>query len=320
MARIAITGSTGFVGSNIAESLVLLGHSVVGLTRNRSGYNASWPLVDVDYSSDESISHALDGADGVVHCAIADDFRRLINDRAAAYDNYVALTERLARIADANGQKFIFVSTDWVMDGTGHRELESNHGNAINYYGYLKGLAEQAVHSSLEGRGVVARVAGVMGRHRIAEAPRLQDVGFGFYVDTLVRSLRDGKEFQVWGGPNVNQITTPSLASEAGAQIGRIIDRDATGTFHLVGDTAVTRMELAYTTCDVFELPRHLITEGEPPAAELFPGPVPVDSSLGNDYTKSVLGIGPQPVEDLLGAFRREIDSGVVSPLTSREL
>jgi hypothetical protein len=79
-------------------------------------------------------------------------------------------------------------------------------------------------------------------------------------------------------------------------------------------------MELAYAACDVFELPRHLITEGEPPAAELFPGPVPADSSLGNDYTKSVLGIGPQPLDDLLGAFRREIDSGVVSPLTSREL
>ena len=92
MARIAITGSTGFVGSNIAESLMLLGHSVVGLTRNRSAYSASWPLVDVDYSSDESISHSLDDVDAVVHCAIADDFRRLLNDRAAAYDNYVALT------------------------------------------------------------------------------------------------------------------------------------------------------------------------------------------------------------------------------------
>ena len=317
MARIAITGSTGFVGSNFAESLMLLGHSVVGLTRNGSAHAASWPLVDVDYSSDDSISRALDGVDAVVHCAIADDFRRLLNDRAAAYDNYVALTERLARIADANGQKFIFISTDWVMDGTGHRELESNHGNAINYYGYLKGLAEQAVHSSLEGRGVVARVAGVMGRHRIAEAPRLQDVGFGFYVDTLVRSLRAGNEFQVWGGPDVNQITTPSLASEAGAQIARIIARDATGTFHLVGDTAVTRMELAYAACDVFDLPRTLITEGEPPAEELFPGPVPVDSSLANEHTKSVLGIGPQPLHDILTAFRREIDGGTVSPVTT---
>lgn len=316
MSRIAITGSTGFVGSNISEVLQSFGHTVVGLTRDRRVHNAPWNLHDVNYASDESLALAVEGADAVVHCAIADDFRRLLNDRAAAYDNYVGLTERLARIADANGQKFIFISTDWVMDGTGHRELESNHGNAINYYGYLKGLAEQAVHSALEGRGVVARVAGVMGRHRIAEAPRLQDVGFGFYVDTLVRSLRAGNQFQVWGGPNVNQITTPSLASEAGAQIARIIARDATGTLHLVGDTAVTRMELAYATCDVFELPRDLITEGEPPVAELFPGPVPADSSLANDHTKTVLGLGPQPLTDILTAFRTEIDSGRVSPLT----
>jgi dTDP-4-dehydrorhamnose reductase len=219
-------------------------------------------------------------------------------------------------LADGRGQKFVFISTDWVMDGTGHREPESNPGNAVNFYGYLKALGEQAVHSSLEGRGVVARIAGVMGRHRIAESPRLQDVGFGYFVDTLVRSLRAGQEFQVWGGPNVNQITTPSLASEVGAQIGRILQRDATGTFHLVGDTAVTRMDLAYSTCDVFDLPRELVTQGEPPTSELFPAPVPADSSLGNEYTKSVLGVGPQALTDILIAFREEIDSGRVSPLT----
>ena len=316
MARIAITGSTGFVGSNIAEALLALGHSVSGLTRDAAAHSAPWPLIDVDYFSDDSISRALDGVDAVVHCAIANDFNRLLLDRAAAFENYVVLTERIARIADSRGHKFIFISTDWVMDGSGHREPESNPGNAINFYGYLKALAEQAVRSSLEGRGVVARIAGVMGRHRIAESPRLQDVGFGYFVDTLVRTLRAGNEFVVWGGPNVNQITTPSLASEVGAQIGRIIQRDATGTLHLVGDTAITRMELAFATCDVFELPRTLIAESEPPASELFPAPVPVDSSLGNEHTKSVLGLGPQSLDNLLIAFRREIDGGRVSPLT----
>ena len=316
MTRIAVTGSTGFVGSNIAEALLALGYSVTGLTRDASAHSAPWPLIDVDYSSDESISRALDDVDVVVHCAIANDFNRLVADRVAAFDNYVVLTERIARIADARGQKFIFISTDWVMDGTGHREPESNPGNAINFYGYLKALAEQAVRSSLEGRGVVARIAGVMGRHRIAESPRLQDVGFGYFVDTLVRTLRAGNEFAVWGGPHVNQITTPSLASEVGAQIGRIVERNATGTLHLVGDTAVTRKELAFAACDVFDLPRTLVIDGEPPTSELFPAPVPVDSSLGNEHTKSVLGLGPQSLDDLLVAFHREIDGGSVSPLT----
>lgn len=316
MSRIAITGSTGFVGSNIAETLMALGHEVVGLTRDGSAHSASWELRDVDYASDASLAYAIADVDAVVHCAIANDFNRLLDDRTAAYDNYVVLTERLGRLADSAGQKFVFISTDWVMDGTGHREPETNPGNAVNFYGYLKALAEQAVHSSLGGRGVVARIAGVMGRHRIAESPRAQDVGFGYFVDTLVRALRSGNEFQVWGGPHVNQVTTPSLASEVGAQIGRIITADATGTLHLVGDTAVTRMELAFAACDAFDLPRGLITEGPPPASELFPAPVPVDSSLGNEYTKTVLGLGPQPLDAILAAFREEIDSGQVSPLT----
>jgi len=316
MARIAISGSTGFVGSNIAEALLAAGHDVVGLTRNAAVHSAPWTLREVDYTSVESLTAATDNCDAVVHCAIANDFIRLMEDRPAAYENYVAVTERLGRIADKQGQKYVFISSDWVMDGTGHREPESNAGNAVNYYGYLKGLGEQAVHSALEGRGAVARIAGVMGRHRIAEAPRLQDVGFGYFVDTLVRSLRAGNEFVVWGGDFVNKVTTPSLASEVGAQIGRILERDATGTLHLVGDTAVTRLELAYAACDVFELPRALIREGEPPASELFPAPVPVDSSLGNELTKHVLGLEPQSVHDLLVAFRREIDSGSVSPIT----
>ena len=316
MARIAISGSTGFVGSNIAEALLAAGHDVVGLTRNAAVHSAPWTLREVNYTSVESLTAATENCDAVVHCAIANDFIRLIEDRPAAYENYVAVTERLGRIADKQGQKYVFISSDWVMDGTGHREPESNAGNAVNYYGYLKGLGEQAVHSALEGRGAVARIAGVMGRHRIAEAPRLQDVGFGYFVDTLVRSLRAGNEFVVWGGDFVNKVTTPSLASEVGAQIGRIIERDATGTLHLVGDTAVTRLELAYAACDVFELPRSLIREGEPPASELFPAPVPVDSSLGNEHTKRVLGLEPQSVHDLLVAFRREIDSGSVSPIT----
>ena len=316
MARIAISGSTGFVGSNIAEALLAAGHDVIGLTRNAAVHSAPWTLREVDYTSVDSLTAATENCDAVVHCAIANDFIRLMEDRPAAYENYVAVTERLGRIADKQGQKYVFISSDWVMDGTGHLEPETNAGNAINYYGYLKGLGEQAVHSALEGRGAVARIAGVMGRHRIAEAPRLQDVGFGYFVDTLVRSLRAGNEFVVWGGDFVNKVTTPSLASEVGAQIGRILERDATGTLHLVGDTAVTRLELAYAACDVFELPRSLIREGEPPASELFPAPVPVDSSLGNEHTKRVLGLEPQSVHDLLVAFRREIDSGSVSPIT----
>ena len=316
MARIAVTGSTGFVGSNISEALILAGHEVVGFARDASRIATPWQTLSVDYSSISGIRDALDGIDAVVHCAIANDFNRLLNDRAAGYEAYVSLTDRIATAATEHGAHMIFISTDWVMDGEGHREPESNPGNAINFYGYLKALGEQAVRSRTDDHGTVARIAGVMGRHRLTESPRAQDVGFGYFVDTLVQTLQRGEQFAVWGGPHVNKVTSPSLASEVGAQIGRIVERGTAGTLHLVGDDAIGRMELAHAACDVFDLPRELIVESEPPASELFPAPVPRDSSLGNEHTKEMLGIAPQSITDILAAFRAESESGHVQPLT----
>lgn len=314
MARIAVTGASGFVGSNIAAALELLGHDVVALSR--SDRPLPWPSRAVDYDDDADLADALAGADALIHCAIANDFNRLLENREYAYANYVGLTERLARLAKAQGIPFLFISTDWVMDGTQHKALESNPGNAVNFYGFLKALGEQTVRVLYPEGGAVCRIAGVMGRHRLGDSPRAQDVGFGYFVDTLVRQLSAGDTFTVWGGPNLNQMTTPSLASEVGAQCARVIERGLAGTFHLVGDDAVGRMELAYAACDTFGLDRGLILEGLPPESELFPAPVPVDSSLDNTFTKQALGLAPAPLSAVLAAFRAEIETGQVAPLT----
>lgn len=312
--KIAVTGASGFVGSNIAAALALLGHDVVALSRTDS--QLPWETRAVDYESIESLEAALADTDALIHCAIANDFTRLLENREFAYSNYVQLTERLTRLARARQIPLVFISTDWVMDGTQHKALESNPGNALNFYGYLKALAEQTVRVLYPEGGAVCRIAGVMGRHRLGDSPRAQDVGFGYFVDTLVRQLSVGETFEVWGGPNVNQITTPSLASEVGSQAARVIERRLAGTFHLVGDTALTRMELARAACEVFELDESLLRESLPPESELFPAPVPVDSSLDNTVTKAALDLEPAGIYDLLRAFRTEIETGEVAPLT----
>lgn len=312
--RIGVTGASGFVGSNIAAALTLLGHEVIALSRSEAAL--PWQTMAVDYDSVASLERALGDVDGLIHCAIANDFNRLLENREFAFGNYVLLTERLTRLARARELPFVFISTDWVMDGTQHKSLESNPGNAINFYGYLKALAEQTVRVLYPEGAAVCRIAGVMGRHRLGDSPRAQDVGFGYFVDTLVRRLSVGDTFEVWTGPNVNQMTTPSLASEVGAQTARVIERRLAGTFHLVGDSAVTRVELARVACDVFELDPSLLREGLPPKSELFPAPVPVDSSLDNAATKLALGLAPANIHDLLRAFRTEIETGEVAPLS----
>ncbi len=319
MAKIAVTGSTGFVGSNIAAILQRYGHEVVGLGRRGPDFAVPWEVAVVDFSDVQSIAEALRGCDAVVHCAIANEFNRLVADRDYAYDSLVGMTSRVIRAANAVGAKPIYISTDWVLDGTQHKAVESDKGNSVNFYGFLKALGEQVIRDLAPENGAICRIAGVMGKHQLAESPRSQDVGFGYFVHSLVESISAGNDFEVWGGKHVNKVTTPSLAAEIGAQVERVISRNSSGTFHLVCDDAVSRMELANLVCEIFNLDPGLLKEVEPPASELFPGPVPVDSSLDNTYTKKALGIAPQSVRQVLTAFKDELETGQIKSLTQPE-
>jgi dTDP-4-dehydrorhamnose reductase len=308
--KIAITGSTGFVGSNIASVLQSSGHEVIGLVRSEA--KLPWETKLVDFTSEDSISSALEGTEAVVHCAIANDFNRLLEDRDFAYDSFVGMTSRVVRAANKAGSKPIYISTDWVMDGTTHLALESSKGNPVNFYGFLKAMGEQVVRDLAPENGAVCRIGGVMGFHQTKlDGPRSQDVGFGYFVTSLVNSLSKGETFAVWGGDQVNKIATPSLAAEIGAQVEKVAARNATGIFHLVGDDAVTRMELAKLVCEVFNLDASLLQETNPPESELFPAPVPVDTSLSNVETKKILGIGEKSLRSLLESLRIEYEAGL---------
>jgi dTDP-4-dehydrorhamnose reductase len=316
--KIAITGSTGFVGSNIASVLQSYGHEVTGLVRSES--KLPWETKLVDFSSEDSISAVLVGTDAVVHCAIANDFNRLLEDRDFAYDSFVGMTSRVVKAANKAGSKPIYISTDWVMDGTTHLALESNKGNPVNFYGFLKAMGEQVVRDLAPDNGAVCRIGGVMGFHQTKEdGPRSQDVGFGYFVTSLVASLSKGDTFTVWGGDRVNQIATPSLAAEIGAQIERVATRNAMGTFHLVGDDAIERFELAKLVCEVFELDANLLLRSDPPESELFPAAVPVDTSLSNKASKQALGLGPTGLKDLLKKLKLELETGTLTALTKPE-
>ena len=313
--RVLVTGATGFVGSNIAAVLASRNYDVVAGVRTERVL--PWPALVMPYGDTAELTAALTGFDAVVHCAIANDFERLQADRRYARDSYVGLTSRLVRAANAVGARFVFLSSDWVFDGTGHLVPEDEPVNPVNFYGLLKALGEQVVEDLAPG-GAVCRVGGVMGENRLhAMGPRSQDVGFGYFVASLVEALSVGESFTVWEPPGVNEIATIALASEIGAGIDRILRRDAHGIFHLVSDEAVTRIGLAEAAARVFDLNPALIRSGPVPAEARFPAPVPIDTSMSRVRTRSELDLAPASVEALLGAFRLEFQTKQPHPLTA---
>lgn len=316
MARLAVTGATGFVGGTVAAVLADKGHQVRCLLRRHPGDTFPWPFVVVDSADVESLGRGLDGCDGVAHLAIMNDFHGMYADRRAAFDGYVGLTRRVVDAANLVGARVGYLSTDWVFDGTQHLVPEDEPPNPVNLYGFLKAASELVVLERAKA-GFVARVGGVQGLHQTRTAgPRSQDVGFGYFVLALVDELRAGRRFTVWEDPRINSVATPIVSPEIGALTARAFDRGVDGILHFAGGTAVTRRELALASCDAFGVDPGLLDFGPPPEEARLPAPVPYDTSMSGDDTMARLGTVAHPIGEQLRALRHELETGRPDPLS----
>ena len=191
--------------------------------------------------------------DVVVHCAILNDFAGLYRDRPAAWASYVTATSTTADGRRRGSERPLSSSRPiGCSTAPSPGPTKTPRPIPINLYGVLK-LASEMV--ALDRGGAVARISGVNGLHRARpSSPRRQDPGFGYFVLSLVDSLRRGEVFTVWEADNINMVATPSLASDSADQILEIGRRRLDGVFHCCGRDAVGRMELAHLACEVFEL------------------------------------------------------------------
>jgi dTDP-4-dehydrorhamnose reductase len=275
--RAWISGGSGFVGRHLVEAF-----DDVCAPRH----------AEVDVTDAEAVRRSVDASepDVLVHAAILNDFSRLERE---GWAGYVGATRNV--VEAAHGAHVILVSTDWVFDGTGVAD-EATPPNPINLYGMLKAASEQVMDD-----GAVARIAAVQGP---SDAPRSQDAGFGYFVAALVRALRAGERFTVWEGPEINNVATPTLASDAARLIARIAEGRHRGIFHCCGGESVSRRELALRTVDAFGLDGDLLEFG--PAPEQ-PWPVPYDTRLDATATAATLGVELPDLDDQLRRLERSL-------------
>jgi dTDP-4-dehydrorhamnose reductase len=296
--RVWVTGARGFVGSNVERVFARHGAEVRGPSR-----------AEVDVTDPAAVRRDVEAfaPDAIVHCAILNDPAALARDRRAAWDGYVGATRNVVDAANAAGAYVVLVSTDWVFDGTQGGATEDEPPNPINAYGFLKAASEIVVRERAR-HGAVARIAGVNGVHWARpELPRAQDAGFGYLVLSIVEALRAGRPFTVWESPHINEIATPTLASDAAELLWRLVERRLPGTFHCCGGESVHRAELASRAVAAFELDPSLLRTGPPDPALLAGGRVPHDTSLDARATAAALDIELPGVDDMLAGLREEL-------------
>lgn len=154
MTRALVTGSTGGVGSNLAEALIERGVEVVGLRRKTSPDDAVEGLniqfVTGDILQPETLRPALEGIDWVFHvAAIADDWK--FPAETIHKVNVGGARNVMQAALDAGVKRFVLTSSSSALGKPEYEKQLMDETKSFNLepglwpYGYSKYLANQLV-------------------------------------------------------------------------------------------------------------------------------------------------------------------------------
>jgi len=315
--NIYLTGGTGFVGSNFLRVALERHGAKVFAALNRTGLepreNLSMDFVNLTGKAETIASIKKANPDAIVHMAFYNDIPLSYSRREEAWDAMVNATQYLIEGASELNIPIVFVSSDWVFDGTQGPASEAAPPNPINYYGVLKVIGETLV-TQYE-KGAVARIAGVFGPHWSQKNWRaLQNTGFGNLPVATVHALQSGGAFDLWmKGDNLNLLATPTLASDACEMMIKIIQQEATGIFHCCGAEGLGRAEVARRSAEAFGFGASQVREASVDQAQAggWQGiPIPEDTRLDGAATARALNHPLLSFDESLAKLKIQIETG----------
>lgn len=153
---ILVTGSNGQLGFDVVRELKNRKIQYVGTIRS-----------DFDLTNyDEAEKYILKiKPECIIHCAAYTNVNKAEDEKELCYNVNVNGTENIAKICRKLNAKMIYISTDYVFDGTKNKEYEvDDTPNPLSVYGKSKYKGELRVKENLD-RYFIVRTSWVFGSH-----------------------------------------------------------------------------------------------------------------------------------------------------------
>jgi dTDP-4-dehydrorhamnose reductase len=260
MRTVLITGSNGFIGSQIAESLSVQKFKLICFSKGIDRLPKSLDVIyqDVDFVDQYHLREALNNykPEVVIHCAAISKVDVCENDEGYCTKINILATETLVRFSESCKAQFIYFSSDFVFDGSKKNISEMDIPNPISVYGKSKLIAEQIVQDSNLLWSIIRPVL-VYGFSKTAARSNI--------FTWIYSSLKNGKSIQVVN----DQIRTPTFVFDVVHLIELILNKKLIGIFNIGGSDTVSVCDFALKVAEICELDEKLI---QPIDSELISG------------------------------------------------
>jgi dTDP-4-dehydrorhamnose reductase len=287
--NVLITGANGFLGHYLVKKLLQENYSVIATGKGESrlpfGDNGRFVYAPLDFTDPYAVHDVFDRYKPavVIHAGAMGKPDECEAQQWQAYLVNVEGTVTLLMNAADQRSFFVYVSTDFVFDGSKGSYREEDKTGPVNYYGKTKQEAEEAV-MEYEGDWAIVRTVLVYGQLLSGRSNIL----------TIVKDkLEQGQSYNVVD----DQFRTPTYVEDLADGIVRIVNRQAKGIYHLSGEDLLTPYQMALLTADHLGLDKNLIHRAT--AADFSqPARRPANTSLIIEKAKQVLGYAPVSFEE----------------------
>ncbi len=291
--RVLITGGSGLFGSKLAEVLAESDYHVY------SGYLEHVPThgekIRIDITDEGNVERVFNRVrpDVVVHAAAFTNVDKCELEREIAYKVNVIGTRYVVNNARKYSSFLVYVSTDYVFDGSKGLYREKDEPNPVNYYGYTKLMGEYEVINNLSEYCIV-RPSVIYG-----STPASGKTNFVLWV---IDKLSGGERIKIV----VDQWISPTLNTNLSVMVKEVIERKLSGIFHLSGATRISRFDFVKAIAKVFDLEVELVIPISMDQLS-WVAKRPRDSSLDVSKAMKVLRNKPLDVEASLNILKGEL-------------
>jgi len=281
--KILIVGANGFLGTNLLDLYEKedsinknFYFSAADLEKNYIKQDIPFYYIDITKPEDTIKKIVKISPDIIILTAGMTNVDQCEVDKKLATKINTEGPKNVVNACKKIGSKLVFMSTDFVFDGTKRDGFytENDNPNPLSHYAKTKYFAEKAIIDS-DIDFLICRTAILYGWSKT----KLN------FITWIINKLLQKEKISIV----TTQINSPTFAINLAQIILKLIEKDANGIYHTAGNDILNRYEIALKCAEIFNFNKSLIIP-----IEYFKQKATRPENAGLDITKLKKLIGSE--------------------------